>query len=93
MFLNLIRSAFVWCHSFSRLVLTILSKTFYFYPLGRAWNDYTQQYPDDEYMKELDESAKVFLVYNDETERGDTKLVNGWVGTLDTLLIFACVFI
>lgn len=39
-------------------------------------------------MKEMDNNAKAFLVYNDETERIDNEMVDGWLNTLDTLLIF-----
>jgi hypothetical protein len=45
-------------------------------------------YPEDEYMEEMDNNARVWRVYLDEADRDDTELVGGWVGTLDTLLIF-----
>ena len=50
--------------------------------------DYTQEYPEDEYGQEMGKDARVWRVYNDETDRSDAEMVNGWKGTLDTLLIF-----
>ena len=39
-------------------------------------------------MKELDPEARVWRVYNDESERIDGEMVEGWKSTLDTLFIF-----
>ena len=39
-------------------------------------------------MEEMSENARVWHVYNDEAERIDAELVDGWIGTLDTLLLF-----
>jgi hypothetical protein len=50
--------------------------------------EYLKMYPEDEYMEEMGDNARVWQVYLDEADRDDTELVDGWVGTLDTLLIF-----
>ena len=39
-------------------------------------------------MEEMEDNARVWRVYLDESDRIDTELVNGWKSTLDTLLIF-----
>ena len=39
-------------------------------------------------MEELSDGARAFLVANDESERIDNELVNGWLAALDTLFIF-----
>ena len=39
-------------------------------------------------MQEMDDGARVWRVSNDESERIDVELVEGWTGTLDTLFIF-----
>ena len=58
------------------------------YILGKTWNDYTKIYPEDEYMEEMGESARVWRVYNDEFDPIDVEKVNVWNGTLDTLFLF-----
>lgn len=55
-------------------------------------NDYNELYAEDDYLKELGNDAKVFNVYNDESDRYDYELVEGWIATLDTLLIFVSLF-
>ena len=50
-------------------------------------------YPEDEYMEELGENARVWKVYNDEADRMDTEAVDKWQSTLDTLLIFVSDFL
>jgi hypothetical protein len=42
-------------------------------------------------MEEMGENARVWRVYNDEADRTDMEMVDGWKGTLDTLLIFVSV--
>jgi hypothetical protein len=58
------------------------------YPAVNNPGDYTQIYPEDEYMEEMSDNARVWRVYNDEADRTDMEMVDGWKGTLDTLLIF-----
>lgn len=55
---------------------------------GSHVTDYNNLYPEDEYMEEMSENARVWRVYLDESDREDAELVNGWRSTLDTLLIF-----
>jgi len=55
--------------------------------------DYDEMYPEDEYMEELGENARVWKVYNDEADRMDTEAVDKWQSTLDTLLIFVSDFL
>jgi hypothetical protein len=50
--------------------------------------DYTRIYLEDEYLEEMSDNARVWRVYNDEADRTDMERVDGWKGTLDTLLIF-----
>lgn len=45
-------------------------------------------YDEDPYMEEMSDNARVWRVYLDESDRIDAELVNGWISTLDTLLIF-----
>jgi hypothetical protein len=54
---------------------------------GYVWN-YEQIYEEDEVAKAMDDDARVWRVYNDEAERQDADMVDGWRSTLDTLLIF-----
>jgi hypothetical protein len=39
-------------------------------------------------MEELTDHARVWRVYNDDADRRETEMVEGWRSTLDTLLIF-----
>jgi hypothetical protein len=50
--------------------------------------DYEQVYDPDEPRKTMSDDARVWRVYNDESERQDADLVEGWRSTLDTQLIF-----
>lgn len=43
-------------------------------------------------MEEMSEAARVFLVFNDERERIDNELIEGWLAILNTLLIFVSNF-
>ena len=54
--------------------------------------DYNRIYPEDEYGEEMSDNARVWRVYNDESDRIDAEMVAGWKGTLDTLLIYVSVF-
>lgn len=57
--------------------------------IGNVSSNFKHAYPTtDGYMKEMDNNAKVFLVYYDEANRIDSELVDGWLNTLDTLLLF-----
>jgi hypothetical protein len=58
------------------------------YRSGNKFAEYNNIYPEDEYMEEMGDSARVWRVYLDETDQIDAELVNGWRSTLDTLLIF-----
>ena len=51
-------------------------------------DDYANIYPEDVYMEEMGENARVWRVYLDESDRIDAATVDGWRSTLDTLLIF-----
>jgi hypothetical protein len=51
-------------------------------------SDYNQKYPEDDYMEEMSDNARVWRVYNDEADRIDAEMVDGWRSTLDTPLIF-----
>ena len=42
-------------------------------------------------MEEMADNARVWRVANDETERSDAEMVNGWLGTVDSLLLFVSV--
>lgn len=44
-------------------------------------------------MAELNEGARVWRVYSDEVERIDAEMVQGWMSTLDTLLIFVSIWL
>jgi len=59
---------------------------------GTNWGDYKHIYPEDAYMEEMSDGARVWRVYNDEAERVDAEMVEAWRSTLDTLLIFAGLF-
>jgi hypothetical protein len=52
-----------------------------------VWN-YQEIYDPDEPDKAMSDNARVWRVYNDESERQDADLVEGWRSTLDTQLIF-----
>ena len=56
--------------------------------VGSAWKNYDEIYAENEHMKEMDDEARVWRVYNDESERIDFEIVEGWTSTLDTLFIF-----
>jgi len=62
------------------------------YSSGTNWGDYNQIYPEDAYMEEMSEEARVWRVYNDEADRVDSEMVEVWKSTLNTLLIFAGLF-
>lgn len=51
-------------------------------------NDYTQVYPEDDWMREMGPSARVWSVYNDETDFIDAEIVEGYLSTADVLLVF-----
>ena len=55
---------------------------------GKNVWDYEQIYDPDEPHKAMSDDARVWRVYNDESERQDADLVEGWRSTLDTQLIF-----
>lgn len=46
------------------------------------------KYAQDAYMEEMGDSARVWSVSNDESERTDTAMINGWLGSLDSLFLF-----
>ena len=58
---------------------------------GSTWTNYKKIYDDDEYLKELDEGARVWRVYNDESDKADAEMVDGWRNTLNTLFIFVSI--
>lgn len=39
-------------------------------------------------MYEMGDNARVFCVYNDEKDKVDNEMVQGWLAILNTLLIF-----
>jgi len=55
-------------------------------------DDYDKIYPEDPYMEETSDNARVWRVYLDESDRNDNEMANGWRETLSTLLIFAGLF-
>ena len=55
---------------------------------GGSWNNYEKIYDEDEPLKELDTDARLWRVCNDETDRIDGELVDGWAKSLDTQIIF-----
>jgi predicted adenine nucleotide alpha hydrolase (AANH) superfamily ATPase len=57
-----------------------------------VFTNYENILPEDEYMEELGENARVFKVYNLEAERKDSELVEGWKSCLDTMIIFVRLF-
>jgi hypothetical protein len=59
-------------------------------PRGRN-KDYHEVYPEDPYMEEMGENARVWRVYSDEADRIDAEAVEQWKTTLDTLLIFVSI--
>jgi hypothetical protein len=50
--------------------------------------DYEQKYPPDAPWHEIDEHARVWMVYNDEAEIFDTDMIEEAGDILDILLIF-----
>ena len=58
---------------------------------GSRLNDYNNLYPEDQYMEEMNDNARVWRVYLDEADRTDAELVDIWKATLDTLLIFVSI--
>lgn len=50
--------------------------------------DYKQKYPEDPIYKETDENARVFHVYNDESQLFDNDMVIEAGDSLDILLVF-----
>jgi hypothetical protein len=61
--------------------------------IGNSQVDYEQIYPEDGYMHEMDENARVWRACNDESERIDIELVEAWNGILDTQILFVRSFI
>ena len=55
-------------------------------------NDYSEIYAEDAYMEEMGDDARVFRVYNNESEVIDNEQVEGWLSILNTLLIFVSKF-
>ena len=55
--------------------------------------DYNEIYPEDPYMDEMADEARVWRVYNDEAEMKDTEMIAGMQGNLDTQLIFVRPFL
>jgi hypothetical protein len=58
-----------------------------FFSGGHVW-DYEQIYPEDDYMEEMSDGARVWRVYNGEAEIKDVEMIEGWKTALNTLLIF-----
>ncbi|KAL1705705.1 hypothetical protein EV121DRAFT_290222 [Schizophyllum commune] len=54
--------------------------------------DYEKKYAPDPFGKELNPDARVWSVYNDETQVADAKMTRGLQVTIDTLLVFAGLF-
>ncbi|KAL1713861.1 hypothetical protein EV715DRAFT_187809, partial [Schizophyllum commune] len=54
--------------------------------------NYEQKYAPDAYGEELSARARVWRVYNDESQIADGEMVTGLNGTLDVLLVFAGLF-
>ena len=50
--------------------------------------NYEQKYAPDAYGEELSARARVWRVYNDESQIADGEMVTGLNGTLDVLLVF-----
>ena len=44
-------------------------------------------------MEEMGEYARIFLTFNDERERIDAELIEGWLAILNTLLIFVSILL
>ena len=53
--------------------------------------DYYSLYPKDWLYEEMNDTARVWRVYNDEADRIDAEAVDKWNTTLDTLLIFVSI--
>jgi hypothetical protein len=45
---------------------------------------------EDKYMEEMGDHARIWHIYNEEAAQIDAEMVNGWKGSLDTLLLFVC---
>ncbi|KAL1690614.1 hypothetical protein GGG16DRAFT_55262 [Schizophyllum commune] len=54
--------------------------------------DYERKYAPDPYGEEIGDSARVWRVYVDESQKVDAEMVDGLNGTLDVLLVFAGLF-
>lgn len=54
--------------------------------------NYKQKYPEDPIYKETEPDARVFLVYNDESQIFDNEIILESGGSLDMLLIFVRTF-
>ncbi|KAJ4497631.1 hypothetical protein C8R41DRAFT_879375, partial [Lentinula lateritia] len=61
------------------------------YSGGRSFN-YEEKYAPDPLGEELNENARVFKVYLDETESFDDDMLRGFRETIDSLLVFAALF-
>ncbi|KIY63855.1 hypothetical protein CYLTODRAFT_381628 [Cylindrobasidium torrendii FP15055 ss-10] len=60
-------------------------------PLAALY-DYNIKYPHTERYHELDDDARVWVVYNDEAKQFDDDSVSEWGDSLDILLVFAGLF-
>ncbi|KAJ3864156.1 hypothetical protein EV359DRAFT_418, partial [Lentinula novae-zelandiae] len=54
--------------------------------------NYEEKYAPDPLGEELNENARVFKVYLDETESFDDDMLRGFKETIDSLLVFAALF-
>ncbi|KAJ3769678.1 hypothetical protein FB446DRAFT_617727, partial [Lentinula raphanica] len=59
---------------------------------GRRSYDYGKKYEQDPPGQEIEKNARVWKVYLDEAESQDAEMMEGFKGTIDTLLIFAALF-
>ena len=56
--------------------------------IGSTSVNNVQAYPEDDWMREMGPTARVWCVYNDETEIIDAEIVEGYISTADVLLVF-----
>jgi hypothetical protein len=63
-----------------------------FIPLYLAATDYRAKYAEDPPCKELDEEARAWYVYNDESEIFNNDMIIESSDNLDILLVFVCLF-
>jgi hypothetical protein len=57
-----------------------------------SWDEYNFKYPEDEYGKEFGPNARVWRLCNDENERFDAEMIQGWRDTADVLLVFVGIY-